>query len=185
MAEHSMAETNSVERGSVGAGTSRSAQSRRGWRPVAWAFLGLVIVAALAIGGFGRRPTEGEDRVMSLAGQIKCVTCVGESVEGSQSDFAVNAREDIRTRVADGKTDEEIFGYFSSKYDDVLLNPSASGVNALVWILPVLVGGVAVAGAAFTIRQRSEDSDTRPSAEDRRLVEAALDDFQQRSEAHG
>ena len=157
----------------------------RKWRPIAWGLLGLVGVVALVIGASWRRPTEGEDRVQALAGQIKCVTCVGESVAGSQSDFAVNAREDIRTRVDDGDTDEEILGYFSSRYDDVLLNPSASGVNSLVWILPIVVVAVAIAGAVLTVRQRRQTSASRPSAEDRRLVEAALQDFLAGGEPHG
>ncbi len=152
---------------------------------MAWGLLGLVVAVALVIGAFGRRPTEGEDRVQALAGQIKCVTCVGESVAGSQSDFAVNARKDIRTRVDDGNTDEEILGYFSSRYDDVLLNPSSSGVNSLVWILPIVVVAMAVAGAVLTVRQRKSSSGARPSAEDRRLVAAALANFQADDEHHG
>lgn len=156
-----------------------------GWRPVAWGVLGVVVIVALVIASFGRRPTEGEDRVQALAGQIKCVTCVGESVAGSQSDFAVNAREDIRTRVDAGNTDEEILGYFSSRYDDVLLNPAATGVNSLVWVLPIIVVAVAVAGAVFTVRQRRQSADARPSAEDRRLVAAALEDWHARSDSGG
>ena len=150
-----------------------------------WGLLGLVVGGGLATGPVGGRPTEGEDRVQALAGQIKCVTCVGESVAGSQSDFADNAREDIRTRVDDGDTDEEILGYFSSRYDDVLLNPSASGVNSLVWILPIVVVAVAIAGAVLAVRQRRQTSASRPSAEDRRLVEAALEDYLAGSDPHG
>ena len=106
-------------------------------RRLAWGLLGVVVLVALVIGALGRRSADGEDRVMALAAQIRCVQCSGESVAGSQTDFAVEAREDIRKRVAAGATDDEIFGYFSSRYDDVLLNPSSSGLSALVWVLPV------------------------------------------------
>lgn len=147
-------------------------------RRLAWALLALVVVAALIIGAFGRRSLEGEDRVQALSAQIKCVTCVGESVAGSQSDFAVNAREDIRTRVEAGDSDAEIFAYFSSRYDDVLLNPSASGAGALLWVLPVVVFGAAVAGAVVTVRQRGERGE-RPTADDRRLVAAAMAEWRQ------
>lgn len=140
---------------------------------MAWALLGVVVVVALVVGAFGRRNVEGEDRVMALSGQIKCVTCVGESVAGSQSDFAVNAREDIRERVEAGDSDTEIFAYFSSRYEDVLLNPSSSGLNALVWVLPVVVFGAAVAGAVVTLRQHNDRD--RPTSDDRRLVSAAMD----------
>lgn len=152
-------------------------------RRLAWGLLGVVVLVALVIGALGRRSADGEDRVMALAAQIRCVQCSGESVAGSQTDFAVEAREDIRKRVAAGATDDEIFGYFSSRYDDVLLNPSSSGLSALVWVLPVVVFGAAVAGAGVSLRQRNERG-ARPSAEDRRLVETALDEWLRTGDDH-
>jgi cytochrome c-type biogenesis protein CcmH len=97
-------------------------------------------LVALVIGALGRRSADGEDRVHGARrpDQVRAPAS-GESVAGSQTDFAVEAREDIRKRVAAGATDDEIFGYFSSRYDDVLLNPSSSGLSALVWVLPVVV----------------------------------------------
>jgi cytochrome c-type biogenesis protein CcmH len=151
-------------------------RSPQQWRRLAWALLGVVVVLALAIGASGRRPVEGEDRVMQLAAQINCVQCTGESVAGSQSDFAVKVRADLRQRVEAGDTDDEIFAYFASKYDDILLNPSSSGLNSLLWVLPVVVVGAAVAGAVVTLRQRRERG-ARPTADDRRLVAAAVDDW--------
>jgi cytochrome c-type biogenesis protein CcmH len=50
----------------------------------------------------------------------------------------------VRELVAAGKTDQEIRDFFTSRYGEwALLDPPASGMNVLVWMLPLalLVGG--------------------------------------------
>ena len=49
--------------------------------------------------------------------------------------------------------------------------------------LPVVVSGAAVAGAGVSLRQRNERG-ARPSAEDRRLVETALDEWLRTGDDH-
>ena len=55
----------------------------------------------------------------------------------------------VREQVAAGKTDQQIRDFFTSRYGEwALLEPPASGMNLLVWLLPLLLlvgGGLAIA----------------------------------------
>lgn len=159
----------------------------RSWAvsPYAWGFIGLLVVAMLIIGA-DRPPTTGdsEDRVYSVARQVKCLVCVGESVANSEAQFAVTVRDEIRRQARQGRTDDEILSALAESYgEEIRLVPGASGVEALVWILPVVVvaggvGGLAVAFGRWR-RERHEPDDHAPSDADIELVAAA------RAEEHG
>lgn len=148
-------------------------QRQRWWW---WAILGVAAVVLLVVAS-GTSPTSGmsDERLFSLAGQLKCQQCVGESVAGSQSPSAVKFREEISAQMAQGRTDDEILTFFVQRYGrDVLLTPPSSGVGGLVWVVPV----VAVAAAALLLagtfrRWRDERPARRATQEDLERVAAA------------
>jgi cytochrome c-type biogenesis protein CcmH len=85
-----------------------------------------------------------EARVQALGKQLRCPMCQGLSIADSSSSAARAQMDKVRELVADGKTDPEIRDYFTSRYGEwALLDPPASGMNLLVWLLPLalLVGG--------------------------------------------
>lgn len=161
-------------------GLSFNGPSSRTARRVGWA-AALVMVVVLIVFGAGRTPVEGDspERIRNITEQLKCLKCVGESVASAQSDFSREIRDDVERQVRAGKTDDEIFTALVNSYGDrVLLNPRATGVATLVWVLPVLVigGGIAGLGIAFaTAKSRREASTTlQVSDADAALVEEAL-----------
>lgn len=139
--------------------------------------MGVVVVVALGLGS-STTPTEGvsDERLLSIAEQLSCQTCVGESVAGSQSASAVQFREEIRDQMARGSTDAENLNFFADRYgQEVLLTPPSSGVGALIWVVPVLGLALAVALLASTFRRwRSEAATRHATVEDAERVEAAL-----------
>ncbi len=143
------------------------------------------LVAVVVLVGLGARttPTSGtsEDRLYALAGQMKCLQCLGESVAGSQADIAVKMRTEIRAQMRKGRTDDEILSSFADTYGQrVLLNPSGDGVASLVWVIPVVIAGLGTVGLALAFarwrRQRDDAGTTEVTDEDRALVDAALAD---------
>lgn len=150
-------------------------------RRVGWA-VGMILVVVLVVAGASTTPQTGmsDDRLYSLAGQMKCLQCLGESVAGSQSDIAQEMRAEIRRQMRKGRSDDEILTYFADRYGQrVLLTPSASGLSSVVWILPVVAAGLGVAGLGFAFatwrRQRDDASAADVSAEDEALVAAAVE----------
>lgn len=147
-------------------------------RLLGWAAMGVVLVVMLTV--FGRSdPTSGtgDDRLHSLAGELKCLQCVGESVASSQSNLAVEFRSEIRRRMAAGDSDDEILAYFASTYgEQVLLRPPGTGLVGVVWVLPVVLAAVALAGVVLVLQRWRREAGEVPelSAAGRETVEAEL-----------
>lgn len=97
---------------------------------------------------------EVEDRVRTIASELRCVVCQNLSVADSPSDLAKEMRNVVRELVQQGKSREEIDAYFVSRYGEyVLLSPPKRGFNLLVWGLPflaIVVGG----GAVYLVARR-------------------------------
>jgi cytochrome c-type biogenesis protein CcmH len=82
-----------------------------------------------------------------LAGQLRCPVCQGESIKDSPAPLAQEMRQVVRDQLAAGKTPDEVKQYFVAKYGEwILLQPSASGFNIIVYALPfaLLLAGATV-----------------------------------------
>jgi len=92
-------------------------------------------------------------RTHEVASLLRCPVCQGMAVADSPSEMAINMKEQVRELLARGYTEEQILQYFELSYGQfVLLKPKFEGVNALVWLLPLIalvIGGTIV---AFKIR---------------------------------
>lgn len=143
---------------------------------VSWLVMAVVVAVALFVGVTGdRAPRTEADRVRSIASGVKCPTCQGLSAAESDAIAAQAVRDAIRDGIRDGRSDEQIRGFLVSRFGDaILLKPKASGVSALVWVLPVAGLIVAVAALAAAFRRWRREQPGTPSDEDRRLVDAAL-----------
>lgn len=142
-----------------------------------WMLMGLVVVALLTVGTTrDSGPLTQSDRIDSITKHIACPTCDGESVYVSRASAAEAIRNQVARDVSAGKlTDDEIIGSIADRFKaQVLLVPRATGVDSLVWIMPIAVLVCAVAGlwAAFR-RWRLENRGTA-TAEDVELVEKLL-----------
>lgn len=78
-------------------------------------------------------------RTTQVASLLRCPVCQGMSVADSPSEMAINMKRQVRELLARGYTEEQILSYFEQSYGQfVLLRPKFQGVNALVWILPIV-----------------------------------------------
>jgi cytochrome c-type biogenesis protein CcmH len=92
-----------------------------------------------------------EIRVREVSAILRCPVCQGLSIQDSPAELAVQMKDVVRQQLREGKTPEEVKAYFVSKYGEwVLLEPKASGVNLLVYALPLvlLLGGAVFIGFA-------------------------------------
>ena len=90
---------------------------------------------------------EVDSRVRLIASKLRCPVCQNESVADSQSELSAQMRTLIRDRLAAGETEDQIVGYFVSRYGEwILLEPPHQGVLWVVWLAPAvaLLGGAAV-----------------------------------------
>ena len=158
-------------------GDARSATASsplRVWGP--WVLLVVVVIAVLSVATFTARsaPTAA-DRVNNISFTIKCPVCAGESVAVSNAPASLEIRKEIAEQVQQGQTDEQIRRYYAAKYGEaILLTPSATGINALVWILPVVALALAMAGLGIAFRRWSVAPVERATDADRELVASAM-----------
>lgn len=124
-------------------------------RSLSYVAMAVVAVVVLAVGALDRAGARTEDeRVQAIAATIQCPACSGQSVAGSDASSARAIRAEIAERVAQGQSDDEIRGYFASRYgDQILLTPPSSGAGAVVWVAPVVAFAVAALGLALAFRR--------------------------------
>ena len=171
-----------VEPGTPASALTKGSPVRR-WLP--WALLAVVVVTALSVAVFGSRsaPT-AQDRVADIARTIKCPVCAGESVAESNVEASQLIRADIAERVQGGQTDDEIRSYYAASYGEaILLTPSASGVNALVWLLPVVALAVAIGFLVIVFRRWGREATVHATDADKALVAEALEREHEQAEA--
>jgi len=84
-------------------------------------------------------------RTAAVSSTLRCPVCQGESIQASPSELAQQMRAVVRDRLRSGDTPDQVRAYFVSKYGEwILLEPTMTGLNILLYVLPVLlvVGGV-------------------------------------------
>ena len=130
---------------------NRSIKRWPGWLVLALATFVLLAVGIAAENG----PQTQQDRIDAISKRIACPTCQGESVYVSRASSAESIRNEIARQVGTGQlSDDEIVAYLEDSFGgNVLLVPRSTGVDALVWALPVAVAVAAIAGLAVAFRR--------------------------------
>ena len=93
-------------------------------------------------------------RTMEIASLLRCPVCQGMSVADSPSTVALDMKAQVRELLARGYSEEQILSYFERSYGEfVLLKPKFRGVNALVWVLPLLALLIGVVLVSLKLRK--------------------------------
>ena len=113
----------------------------------------LAIAALFCIAAAGdpseRLPDPAQEaRARALFAEFRCVVCQNESIDDSDAEVAGLLRRTVREQVAAGRTDAEVRTYLVDRYGEfVLLKPTFSAGNAVLWLLPL-----ALLAAAYPLR---------------------------------
>jgi cytochrome c-type biogenesis protein CcmH len=144
-------------------------------RAAPWIALLLVVVGALFVATRGDGgSTTVNDRVRSIASELRCVDCQSQSVATSSTASARAFRADIRRRVEAGEGDGEIKRAFVDAYGEfILLKPTGSGLGVVVWGLPVLVLVLGGAGLFLALRRWHREPRLTATEADEQLVAEA------------
>lgn len=118
-------------------------------------------------------PRTNEDRVRALSEDFACPTCDGQSVAESNAVVAEEIRRDIRRRVDDGESDQQITDALVAAYDESIdLRPRTGGIVGLIWIVPVVVMVFGFAALASIFRRWRTVEAQQASEADVELVES-------------
>jgi cytochrome c-type biogenesis protein CcmH len=163
-------------RGKTGSGGRRSTRdAARLRRRTAWVALAVVVVVALVIGARTPAAQTPAQKAASIASEVRCPTCEGQSAEVSDAAAAQAVRTFILTEVEAGQSRGRIEQELEDRYgSDILLRPPASGIAGLVWVLPIVALVLAVAGLAVAFRRWRTVGEAPVTEADRRRVAEAL-----------
>lgn len=132
----------------------------------------LVLALVIAVAALSTTVSFAQDAIdaeaRAIAAELQCPICSGQSVADSQSQLAQQMRSTIRQRLEMGESREQVIAYLVDRYGEAILRePTRTGFNQVLWLLPtagLLVGG---ALAAFLVykwhnRRRRDTSVSAP-----------------------
>jgi len=89
------------------------------------------------------------EREINIYKNIRCLVCQGQSLNDSNSDFAIDLKKVIKKKIINKKSDKEIYNYLTERYGDwILFDPPLKKNTLLLWALPLitLIGGIFILG---------------------------------------
>ncbi|MCR9120730.1 MAG: cytochrome c-type biogenesis protein CcmH [Phyllobacteriaceae bacterium] len=123
-----------------------------------------------------------EERARDISAGLRCMVCQNQSIDDSDAELARDLRVLVRDRLVAGDTNDEVVAYVVDRYGEfVLLRPTLSARNALLWGTPIIIlllGGT----AAFMFGRRQSQSRVGEalSAEEQARVAKILDEGERR-----
>ena len=107
-----------------------------------------------------------EARVLKVAEELRCLVCQNETIAASHADLAVDLRQQIRVKLREGESPQQIVDFMVERYGDfVRYRPPLKPTTVLLWAGPfvllalalfVLVRNVRRCRAALQIEELSE-----------------------------
>ena len=81
-----------------------------------------------------------EQRVMTLAAELRCLVCQNQTIADSNAPLAEDLRNQVREKMRRGASDSEIADYMVARYGDfVLYRPPLKLTTLLLWFGPLLL----------------------------------------------
>ena len=96
-----------------------------------------------------------EARVMKVAEELRCLVCQNETIAASHADLAVDLRKQIRSKLSQGQSEQQILDFMVERYGDfVLYRPALKATTVLLWVGPFALLLIAAYTLTRAIRGR-------------------------------
>ena len=83
---------------------------------------------------------ENQVKLLEVYKNLRCLVCQGQSIADSNSDFAATIKLVVQDQFKEGKTEDEIYKFLTSKYGEwIVYQPTFSINNIFLWTLPYAV----------------------------------------------
>ncbi len=116
-----------------------------------------------------------EQRLITIAEELRCLVCQNESLAGSRADLANDLRREVRILIRSGKSDAEIREYLVNRYGDfVLYRPPVKPTTWLLWFGPLLLLIGAIWLLVSVIKRNQKQKDTPVLDAEKRAKAQAL-----------
>lgn len=111
------------------------------------AFLLLPVASQAAIEEYAFEEEVQEERFKQLTYEMRCPKCLNSNIAGSDAPIAADLRKEVYDQILEGRTDQEILDFMSSRYGDfILYRPRLTAGTLVLWFGPalLLLGGIII-----------------------------------------
>ena len=116
-----------------------------------------------------------EQRVMTLASELRCLVCQNQTLADSNAPLAEDLRNQVREKMRQGASDSEIVDYMVARYGDfVLYRPPLKLTTLLLWFGPLLLLASGFAVLLRRVLRRRPAQDLEITASERRRAAELL-----------
>ena len=99
------------------------------------------------------------NELKKISKNIRCLICQGQSIDDSNSDFAINIKYVILKKLNEGSSEDEIYDFLKSKYGDwIVYKPEFKLYNLLLWLIPYFIffiGGILIYQKIFKKNEKT------------------------------
>lgn len=107
-----------------------------------------------------------EQRLISIAAELRCLVCQNESLAASRADLALDLRREVRTLIARGDSDDAIRAFLTDRYGDfILYRPQFKATTMLLWLGPAVLLLLGLILLYRYLRRRTRDLKTQDPAD--------------------
>ena len=121
-----------------------------------------------------------EARAREISKELRCLVCRNENIDESNAELAADLRVLVRERLVEGDSDGEVVDFVVDRFGEyVLLKPTTSGTNLILWVagpLMLLIAGGVGFGYVRGRRTAPDSSRTGLSAEEEARLKDILEE---------
>ncbi len=118
-----------------------------------------------------------EARARDISAELRCLVCQNQSIDDSDAPLARDLRILVRERLIAGDSNGEIRSFLVARYGEfVLLKPTMSLANLLLWLTAPVVLLIGAAAAIWRVRKSAGRTEADLSPEEERALAKILDD---------
>lgn len=116
-----------------------------------------------------------EERARAISAGLRCLVCQNQSIDDSDAELARDLRVLVRERLLAGDTDEEVIAFIVARYGEfVLLKPSFSAQNAILWTAPFAILAIGAFVLFVSVRDRRSVGPEGLSADEQAEIDKIL-----------
>jgi cytochrome c-type biogenesis protein CcmH len=96
-----------------------------------------------------------EARMMVIAEELRCLVCQNETIAASHADLAIDLKNQIRVKLTQGQSQQQILDFMVQRYGDfVLYRPPLKTTTILLWLGPFTLLAIALLMLVLNIKRR-------------------------------
>lgn len=107
-----------------------------------------------------------EARLQALSEELRCLVCQNETLAESRADLAIDMRDEIRSLMVNGASDQEVIDYLVARYGDfVRFRPPLKATTLALWFGPFILAALGCGFMVYYLARRRLQANDAPLAE--------------------